>query len=140
MSMVIKSLVPIPGCQGAARVEYAVTHSTPGRDGTTLEQPLALFLRPGGACEASMAITECNGATPAATQGLTRARRRGRIPVLVPASVGRCVENTGEIRAVNLERPSSGAKAARASFLQHQRRTFSFLKDKYVCQNIQPDL
>ena len=48
MSMEVKSFAPIPGFGGAGRIEYAVKHSTPGRDGTTLEQPLVLFLHPGG--------------------------------------------------------------------------------------------
>lgn len=48
---------------GELRVEYALTHSTPGREGTCLEQPLVLTIRPGGHTLCTLHIDDCTGGT-----------------------------------------------------------------------------
>lgn len=46
---------------GGAKLDYTVTHSTPGREGTTLSASLRLYIRPDKSwCE--MKVEDCEGA------------------------------------------------------------------------------
>ena len=57
--MTLVAFEPLPA---GFRLDYSVTHSTPGRDGTTLAAGLRLCIRPDKSwCE--MRIDDCDGAT-----------------------------------------------------------------------------
>lgn len=49
--------------RGELRAEYELTHSTPGREGTTLEEPLVLRISPGGHTLCTLHIDDCKGDT-----------------------------------------------------------------------------
>lgn len=45
------------------RATYELTHSTPGREGTTLTEELVMDVYPGRPIDVSMSITDCTGST-----------------------------------------------------------------------------
>lgn len=48
---------------GGLKLDYTLSHSTPGRDGTTLTSDLRLYVRP-DKCWCEIKVTECEGSTP----------------------------------------------------------------------------
>jgi hypothetical protein len=63
------TLVNFESLAGGCRLDYLVKHSTPGREGTTLEARLALYIRPDTSwCE--MKIEDCEG--PSHTEALDK--------------------------------------------------------------------
>ena len=61
MALKLESARCLPG--NGVELKYTAMHSTGGRDGTTLDQPLTLVLD-GKECTCSMEISDCKGATP----------------------------------------------------------------------------
>ncbi len=66
MSLTTRSVHVSPG---RTTLEFELTHSTPGRDGTILSEPLTLRVSDGH-CECELHVTDCKGTTPDET--LTR--------------------------------------------------------------------
>lgn len=51
-------------CRSELTAKFNVIHSTPGRDGTCLEEPLTLTIQPGGSTLCTLHIDDCKGGTP----------------------------------------------------------------------------
>ena len=49
--------------EGLTRIDYQVTHSTPGRDGTTLTTSLKMNVMP-GETTVELTVPECQGSIP----------------------------------------------------------------------------
>lgn len=56
-------LISVESTEAGLIARYNLTHSTPGREGTTLEEPLTICIRPDKTwCE--LTIRECSAANP----------------------------------------------------------------------------